>query len=318
MKIKLILCKNQSWRAYCKITAHMEGSTLDESLEKMMHLLAATGELSDSAQFQPSEHIYTDCLLPAAYSQCPQWHRNSIYLVVPVPVGTGALGPPSSLPSWVVTIHLGAALGLALGVGASRTPSWHHFPFTSSQCTPSTHSPLLLPRFGAVRSGRLHSQPGIRRVRAASLHMLGRPSCAGRPCGSLHSILGTCSSGDVFACWLVHAVQCSVSFYLTAAAAACSDQTQRAVQLGSRNGSRNLHQPCYPPLCSSQSRKRWNEEVATGRWKIEKAWWSSSGRCKRLWNIIKIVCMISESETSPNGRVLFLLLLVHSDMYINS
>lgn len=75
--------------------------------------------------------------------------------------------------------------------------------------------PLLRPRFGAVRSGRLHSQPGIRRVRAASLHMPGRPSCAGRPCGSLHSILGTCSSGDVCACWLVHTVRCSLSLSIS-------------------------------------------------------------------------------------------------------
>lgn len=75
--------------------------------------------------------------------------------------------------------------------------------------------PLLRPRFGAVRSGRPHSRPGIHRVRAASLHMPGHPSCAGRPCGSLHSILGTCSSDDVCACWLVHTVRRSLSLSIS-------------------------------------------------------------------------------------------------------
>lgn len=92
---------------------------------------------------------------------------------------------------------------------------------------------LLHLRFGAVRSGRLHNRQGIHRVRVASLHKPGHPSCAGQPCGSLHSILDTCSSGDVCACWLAHTMRCSLalSLSLSLTAAACLDQTQHAEEL---------------------------------------------------------------------------------------
>lgn len=75
-------------------------------------------------------------------------------------------------------------------------------PYFSPKC------PLLLPflhlplRQEGVRSGLLHMKVGIHRARPASLlHMTGHPSYAGQPYGSLHNILGTCSSGGVCACW---------------------------------------------------------------------------------------------------------------------
>lgn len=63
--------------------------------------------------------------------------------------------------------------------------------------------PSRRPRSEAAGSGRRRSWPGIHRVRAASLRMQGRPFCAGRPCVSPRSILGTCSSGGVCA-WLAN------------------------------------------------------------------------------------------------------------------
>lgn len=75
-------------------------------------------------------------------------------------------------------------------------------PYFSPKC------PLLLPcfhlplRLEEVRSGLPHTQEDIHRVQPASLlHMTGHPSYAGQPYGSLHNILGTCSSGGVCACW---------------------------------------------------------------------------------------------------------------------
>lgn len=57
--------------------------------------------------------------------------RKRSYLVIPLPVGAGALGPPSSLSTGVVAIYFGATLGLALWVGASRAPTRHNLALTS-------------------------------------------------------------------------------------------------------------------------------------------------------------------------------------------
>lgn len=53
-----------------------------------------------------------------------------------------------------------------------------------------------------VRSGLLRTQAGIHRAPLATLlHTTGHPSYAGQPYGSLHNILGICSSDGVCACW---------------------------------------------------------------------------------------------------------------------
>lgn len=64
--------------------------------------------------------------------------RKMSYLVIPLPVGTGALRPPSSLSTGVVAIYFGATLGLALWVGASRAPTRHNLALTSPQSAPSS------------------------------------------------------------------------------------------------------------------------------------------------------------------------------------
>lgn len=75
-------------------------------------------------------------------------------------------------------------------------------PYFSPKCPlrlPCFHLPL---RLEGVRSGLPHTRAGIHRALPASLlHMTGHPSYAGQPYGSLHNILGICSSGGVCACW---------------------------------------------------------------------------------------------------------------------
>lgn len=73
--------------------------------------------------------------------ELPNRVRKMSYLVVPLPVGTGALGPPSCLSTGVVAIYFGATFGLALWVWASRAPTRHNLALTSPQSAPSsTHA----------------------------------------------------------------------------------------------------------------------------------------------------------------------------------
>lgn len=57
--------------------------------------------------------------------------RMMSYLVIPLPVGTGALRPPSSLSTGVVAVYFGATLGLALWIWSSRAATRHDLALTS-------------------------------------------------------------------------------------------------------------------------------------------------------------------------------------------
>lgn len=70
----------------------------------------------------------------------PNRVRKKDYLVIPLPVGAGALRPPSSLSTGVVAIYFGATLGLALWVGASRASTRHNLALTSPQSATSSAS----------------------------------------------------------------------------------------------------------------------------------------------------------------------------------
>lgn len=62
------------------------------------------------------------------------------YLVVPLSPRAGALWPPSSLAARAVAVHFGAALGLALGVGAPGAPGRHGFALASPECAAAAHA----------------------------------------------------------------------------------------------------------------------------------------------------------------------------------
>lgn len=90
-------------------------------------------------------------------------------------------------------------LDLGLQVHHHQTRSCPYFAPKCPLLLPCFHLPL---RLEEVRFGLPHTQEDIHRVQPASLlHMTGHPSYAGQPYGSLHNILGTCSSGGVCACW---------------------------------------------------------------------------------------------------------------------
>lgn len=155
---------------------------------------------------------YTTCLLSTPPLARAVYQSRQIHL------------PGHTSPDWyrciLATIHLALPSCCHLPWGHPWTGSWEwglqgprltSFSLYFCPVCPLRPCLLLHPRFGAVRSDHLHSWPDIHRVPAASLRTLERPFCAGQPCVSPHSILGTCSSGGVCACWLAHTTRCSLT-----------------------------------------------------------------------------------------------------------
>lgn len=146
-------------------------------------------------------------------------------------------------------------------------------PYFSPECPLLLPCLLLLhPRLEAgVRSARprARTRPGIHRARSAILGTEGRPSCAGRPCGSPRNILGTCSSGGVCACWLCWRCAALSGVVWHFLSAASSDHTQHAA-IGSQSANTDANntnhsnstdfpffsKSCYFPLFPSDAKKK--------------------------------------------------------------
>lgn len=144
---------------------------------------------------------YTTCLLSTPPLARAVYQARQMHL------------PGHTSPDWyrciLATIHLALPSCCHLPWGHPWTGSWEwglqgprltSFSLYFCPVCPLRPCLVLHPRFVAVRSGHLHSWPDIHMVPAASLRTPGRPFCAGQPCASPHSILGTCSSGGVCAC----------------------------------------------------------------------------------------------------------------------
>lgn len=93
--------------------------------------------------FSPPTHPPTR---PQPHHPLPGRVRMVSYLIVPLPVGTGALGPPSALSAGVVAVHFGPPLGLALGIRSPGATSRHDLALTSPQSARSASHASTSPR----------------------------------------------------------------------------------------------------------------------------------------------------------------------------